>query len=308
MIGIYKIENLINHKVYIGQSVQLSTRWRNHKNSVYNSSLTTYEYPLYRAMRKYGLDNFAFSIIEECSEDELDERECYWIKKYGSFGAKGYNQTAGGSGKPRVLPSEVCKLFNEGWTIQELCDYYEVKSITIKNILHPLGLGYLTQDEKNQLQPTCRAVEQYDLEGNYIHTYYSAHNAAKAVSSTRETIQSACFRYSITKNFIWKFQDDINSIEIILQIQVRRREEKAKSVRTAVLKRCSKKVNQYTLGGQYITTFPSAAEAARAVNKHASGITYVCRGERHQAYNYIWKYVSEDFPEGQNLNIGGKEG
>jgi len=31
-------------------------------------------------MRKYGIDNFEFSIIEECSEDELDERECYWIK------------------------------------------------------------------------------------------------------------------------------------------------------------------------------------------------------------------------------------
>jgi len=49
-------------------------------------------------------------------------------------------------------------------------------------------------------------------------------------------------------------------------------------------------------------TFPSAAEAARAINKHTSGIAYVCRGERHQAYNYIWKYTSDEYPEGQDLN------
>lgn len=305
MIGIYKIENLINHKVYIGQSIQLSARWRNHKNNVYNSSLATYEYPLYRAMRKYGINNFEFSIIEECSEEDLDERECYWIKQYDSFGPKGYNQTPGGAGKPRVLSSEVIRLFNDGWNIQTLCEYYEVKPITITNILHPLGLGYLTQDEKNQLQPTCHAIEQYDLNGNYMHTYYSARNAARAVSSTREAIQSACFKYSITKNFVWKFQDDNNSIETILQIQAERSKEKAESVRAAVLKRCSKEVNQYTLEGKYITTFPSASEAARILNKHASGITYVCRGERHKAYNYLWKYVSEEYPKGQDLNSGG---
>ena len=90
--GIYKIENQVNHKVYIGQSTNISTRWRRHRSQANNLNNS---YPLYRAMRKYGLKNFSFEIIEECSKEELDSRERYWIKKFDSY-YNGYNQTSGG--------------------------------------------------------------------------------------------------------------------------------------------------------------------------------------------------------------------
>jgi predicted GIY-YIG superfamily endonuclease len=52
MIGIYKIENLVNHKCYIGQAVDINRRWRKHRETYNEPKFPQYEYPLYRAMRK----------------------------------------------------------------------------------------------------------------------------------------------------------------------------------------------------------------------------------------------------------------
>ena len=57
--GIYKIENLINHKVYIGQTIDIKTRWFHHKTATDN-------FIIHKAFKKYGLDNFSFNILEEC--------------------------------------------------------------------------------------------------------------------------------------------------------------------------------------------------------------------------------------------------
>lgn len=70
--GIYKIENLINHKVYIGQSINIKIRWKNHLKVSKNPNSNCYEYPLYKAFRKYGINNFSFEILEECSKDNLN--------------------------------------------------------------------------------------------------------------------------------------------------------------------------------------------------------------------------------------------
>lgn len=55
----------------------------------------TYNYLLSRAFRKYGIENFSFEILEECSKEDLDDKEVYYISKYDSY-FNGYNQTTGG--------------------------------------------------------------------------------------------------------------------------------------------------------------------------------------------------------------------
>lgn len=104
--GIYKITNLINGKCYIGQSVDILRRWRNHKETSKNSSKEAYEYPLYRAFRKYGIENFSFEILEECKKEELDIKETFYINKYNSLD-EGYNQVLVGQGGTKVTPQEV---------------------------------------------------------------------------------------------------------------------------------------------------------------------------------------------------------
>ena len=113
--GIYKIENLVNGKVYIGQSVDIYKRWTEHKDCI--TSKKGYK-PLYRAFRKYGVDNFNFEIIEKCSKEELNEKEIYYIEQYRAYihweDSNGYNLTLGGEGsRGRIVTEEESKLMSE---------------------------------------------------------------------------------------------------------------------------------------------------------------------------------------------------
>lgn len=103
MKGIYKITNILNNKSYIGKSEDIETRWEYHKTH-YNYT-KEYNKPLYRAFRKYGLENFTFEIIENLNYNYniADEREKYWITYYNSYGSTGYNGTLGGDGGITVL-------------------------------------------------------------------------------------------------------------------------------------------------------------------------------------------------------------
>lgn len=93
--GIYKIENKLDGKVYIGQSINIEERWKIHKKSIHCCG-NEYDYPLYRAIRLHGLENFEWSIIEECLKEELNNKEKFYIKEYKSIVPYGYNQTFGG--------------------------------------------------------------------------------------------------------------------------------------------------------------------------------------------------------------------
>lgn len=97
MIGIYKITNLINNKCYIGQSIHIEKRFAQHK-SPYEIERDK-EKPLYKAFLKYGIENFSFEILEECSSEELNEKEKFYIEKYKSLTSQnGYNILSGGEG------------------------------------------------------------------------------------------------------------------------------------------------------------------------------------------------------------------
>ena len=90
--GIYKITNLENGQAYIGQSVDIRERFRQHIKSSLTSGPTTNK--LYQQMKKYGPENFTFEILEIVDRGKLNERETYWIdfyktKEYGLNGTKG---------------------------------------------------------------------------------------------------------------------------------------------------------------------------------------------------------------------------
>jgi group I intron endonuclease len=101
MIGIYKWTNLINNKIYIGQSVNIMARKAEH---IKLSKNETYTPNIAKALRKYGMENFSFEIIEECQIQDLDEKEDYWIKYYDSKNT-GYNMLSVGE-----IPSSIGSL------------------------------------------------------------------------------------------------------------------------------------------------------------------------------------------------------
>ena len=97
--GIYKVTNLINNKIYIGQSINIYQRWQAHKSTSLNKNSKEYNIYFHNALRKYGIENFNFEIIEQCVENDLDKREKYWIEYYNSYGRNfGYNESKGGDG------------------------------------------------------------------------------------------------------------------------------------------------------------------------------------------------------------------
>lgn len=93
---IYKITNIVNNKLYIGQTRKtIEERFQMH---IKKAKQHTNRY-LYDAMNKYGYDNFIPSEIEECDDGLLDEREIYWIAYYNTTNKQyGYNMTIGGGG------------------------------------------------------------------------------------------------------------------------------------------------------------------------------------------------------------------
>lgn len=89
-IGIYCIENTVNHKKYIGQSIHIYRRWSEHKSAL-NHNMHDNDY-LQKSWNKYGPDKFKFYIIELCNVNELDDKECDYITLYNTFDRNyGYN-------------------------------------------------------------------------------------------------------------------------------------------------------------------------------------------------------------------------
>lgn len=86
LTGVYKITNKLTNETYIGKSKNVRVRWREHARSA-----ARLDYALYSDIRHYGIDNFTFEVIEECSEFVLDRQEKYWIKFYLERGDRLYN-------------------------------------------------------------------------------------------------------------------------------------------------------------------------------------------------------------------------
>lgn len=81
-MGIYQIINLINHKSYVGQSIDIKRRWRTHRKYAKRKEDNFNKYPIYRAIKKNGIENFEFKILEIVDDKEkLLERETFWYDK-----------------------------------------------------------------------------------------------------------------------------------------------------------------------------------------------------------------------------------
>lgn len=136
---IYKITNLINSKVYIGQTTQsIQERWNKHC-AKYNDQ--HFFMPIKQAIFKYGKENFKIEVIESCSLDNLNEREIYWINYFDSY-KHGYNCTLGGHGRVNLFSLtedqelKLCDLYvSDELNIKELSDIFNVDKTTIYNIL-----------------------------------------------------------------------------------------------------------------------------------------------------------------------------
>ena len=143
MKGIYKFTNKINNKVYIGKSQNLLQRYQSHKRNYNNSKLQDYNTKFYRALRKYGFENFDYEILEQSdsfTNEQINEKEKYYIKLYNSI-EKGYNIQAGGGDTtvPRKLNQQQIieikdLLLNDKILFKDIAKKYDVSESLISMI------------------------------------------------------------------------------------------------------------------------------------------------------------------------------
>ena len=92
--GIYRITNLLDGRSYIGQSVDIAERWKQHIKC--GLGIDAPNNILYKAMQKDGVENFTFEVLQLCGKDELNNQEVFWIDYYKTQ-KYGYNMSKGGS-------------------------------------------------------------------------------------------------------------------------------------------------------------------------------------------------------------------
>lgn len=135
MYSIYCIKNLINNKMYVGKTKysDINKRFKEHISD--SSRERCKNRPLYRAINKYGRENFEIFLLEAVEEELSCERESYWIKELNTYGSAGYNATTGGDGKPYVDEALVLSKYKELGFINKVADCTGYHKKTISDIL-----------------------------------------------------------------------------------------------------------------------------------------------------------------------------
>ena len=135
MSEIYVITNKVNGKQYVGKTNRSAeTRFKEHKHEMLQDR--SYQRPLYRAMRKYGADNFDMEIVSiGLSPQEAEQQEIDLIHELGTFN-KGYNATIGGDGKTYRLVSDE--------DIAYLVDLYTRENLLVREISILVGADVTT--------------------------------------------------------------------------------------------------------------------------------------------------------------------
>lgn len=249
---IYKITNRINGKCYIGQTVgTLDARWKRHCKD--NSKCTA----IHNAIVKYGKDNFTVEEIDNAvSQDELNEKEAYWITKLNTLSPNGYNLQNGGLREQ--LSKESCERISD--TIKEK---YRNGEISVS---------------------WTRKVCQYDKQGTLIKIWDSIREAAKELGINDKHIPSACSgKRRTVGGFMWRYYEDTLGESIEFPKRKRNPDKWFNSHRKSIL--------QFDLDGNFIRQWGSALEASTTLNISTGQLCDTCKGKHKTAKGYIWRYA-----------------
>lgn len=262
--GIYKIENKVNGKVYIGQSKHIQKRWNEHKMHLRNNK--HYNQYLQHAWNKYGEENFEFSILEECDCDKIDDLEIHHIKEHNSTEKeRGYNLQFGGKGE---------KIRDSQTLIENLRKAHEYE---------------------------YRPVNQYSFDLQFIKRFDCMTEAARAVEGESSGIRNAAINFKndgkksghnkTFKGFLWVFDEDVHKIKD-LDFEYYR------------FGSCSKfQVNKYEYpSGKYVCTYRTSAYAARDNGVSNDVIWFCVEGSQMQSHGYTYRNA-DIYPPNQDIYI-----
>lgn len=276
--GVYKIENLINHKKYVGSSVNIYKRWKEHIQKLRNNK--HHSIYLQNAWNKYGEGNFKFEVIQYVEdENELINREQYWIDELGTYKYE-YNECQIAGSPLGFKHSDETKLLmskNSGSKrkIIQLEIYkdkinYNNKWDSIKDA------AYTYKIDMSGLSKTCKKINKFDLIGGF----------------------SAGYFWMYEENYIDNIINNLtkeNINDLYLQLINKRTKNEG-----------NKHVLQIDLEGNIVREFyDNFKNIGKYVNIQGSSINKACKeiseNKRHLLYNHIW-ILKSDYESGK-VNI-----
>lgn len=204
---IYKITNNINQKSYIGKTARsIQIRYKEHLKNINYLDL-----PLYRALKKYGKENFSIIQLEECDNKILDEREIYWINYYQTY-KNGYNCTAGGEGGIKTFEEDIDEIitrYQAGERLDLLCKEYHHDYNSIKPHLLKRGIIIETHAGPKKLSKQIAQIDPITQEIVCIYPSISA--ATRAICEEGKNPRAIANHISKQKNtknvchkYLWK--------------------------------------------------------------------------------------------------------
>lgn len=282
---IYKVTNTINGKVYIGQTRRtVEVRWNEHKKYSFHPN-RSWDSILHFAIRKYGVEPFVCEEIEQCDNSKLDERERYWIKFYGSS-KNGYNACLGGGGGQKCDGKEALALWDQGLSLDEIAERMSVHKATVSHNLRYAGVSsddIIRRSTDLARHKRYKPVYQYSIDGDYIGEFPSLKSAQEFTGCDRIKFDG---KQKLYGGFQWrKFKVD--------KIEPTKAPPKKEPKPPKPPKPKARKVSQFSLDGEYIATFESVSEAAKAMNTIPQRIYAIC-DRFDKTYNgYQWRYADD---------------
>lgn len=303
MIGIYKITNLINNKSYIGQSVDVHRRWKEHCRLSTNSLIA-------KKIQQYGKENFLFEIIEECQISELNKKEQYWIQYYDSMVPNGYNiaedtdstHTTYCFYDKEVVNDIFDLLLNSNLTQNQIAN----QTNTASSMVSRINTGNTHIQEK--LTYPIRSYnknQHYCIDcGTEISTTaircFECENKRKRIITNRpskEELKELLLNYNgnftqvgklfgVSDNAIRKWCKKYNLSHYSKDYKIKQ------AIANNTISNKPKPVQMLDINtNQVLHTFTSLSEAGRFLNKSSTHIGEVCNGICATAYGYKWRYA-----------------
>lgn len=233
---IYLITNIINGHRYIGQTIcsDVNTRWKQHKRK---DPKTVGRY-LLGAYEKYGIENFHFQIICICFDEDCNDYEEDYIKKYNTLAPNGYNLAAGGKNSkqhPLTIEKRATKLRgnkyrkrteeerillsklkqgqnnpNFGKAMSDLQKKKISDTMKKKYINNKIDLsGKKIKPLLNYSESLMKKVGKFNKNGEIIDSYNSISEASRINNISFSNISKVCNNINYSAGgFLWKFLSD----------------------------------------------------------------------------------------------------
>lgn len=314
MIGIYKVTYIPENKVvYVGQSINVEDRFKQHKYCYNNPNELGYKSHFYRTLRKYGFENFHFELIEECLAEQLDEREIYWIAYFDTFKHRCNSTERGQHMAARCLNEEEIKelkqdLKENKLSYNEMSHKYSVSNLFISQI----NKGLIYTEEQNlplreksskdypirkknhckicgaeilnesTLCWSCYSKEQLKKNSNL-----SIEDAIALLKENNRNFESVGRQVGVNGNAIRRRLKEAG-LPFHSSDYQKPKEKKEKGYNPPP-KRCAKLDEE----GNFLEVYPSVRNAEKIYNAPGC-ISRVCNNRRPAYHGFKWRIISEE--------------